>query len=517
MSVSMIMLHDFMTLFRGNETTRGVFLPSGTADENGKEQGSAFTERSLLTEEDYLQHLEGKKGLGIVPIREDAKCYFGVIDLDDVATTPLIPPILRRYGYPLIPFRSKSGGLHLYAFFREPTAARKVIDVLNTYRRTLGLPKQTEIFPKQAKLENNAMGNWINLPYYKSASTTRYLIGEDGTALTLEEAINYCAARTLLTDDLEKHLASLPINDGPPCIQAIYLRGHTPMRNNYMFSHAVYLKSKYGDDFEQKVVEANSALEVPLPLKEISDTIVNSLKKKDYAYKCAEEPLCSICDKTECKKREFGVGSSSVPELSFEQLSQYLADPPYYEWMINGKLLRFYSEADIINQQAFRTLCFRILHILPMRLKDETWTRVVNTALTNIKAVSVDSGDDISIGAMFTEYLTEFLTKRASAANKDQILMDRVFKDDELHAYVFRSKNLVNFLVIQKTFRAFGQTEIQARLRDLGGKAIRYYVNKQNSTLRVWTLPFKGLETFVEPDVDQVSIDFMEEFENEQY
>ena len=517
MKIALSTLHDYISLFRGNTSAHGVFLPSNEKDENGKILGKAFTEKNEPRDDDYIAHLDGSKGLGIIPIRNDAKCSFGVIDLDDIKEAPHIPTILRKHGLPLIPFRSKSGGLHLYLFFTAPTPAKSVIDILTAYRRALGLPKKTEIFPKQAKLEDGAQGNWINLPYYAAADTARYLIGPDSKPMPLDAAVAYCIDRRTSEEDLRKACEALAYADAPPCVQAIYLRGFTPMRNNYLFSTAVYLKSKYGDDFEMKVMEANAALEVPLPVKEVSDTIINSLKKKDYAYKCAEEPLCSMCDKTACKTRAFGVGSATVPELSLEQLSQFMADPPYYEWLVNGKMLRFYSEFDIINQQSFRTLCFRILHVLPMRLKDETWTRVVNTALANIVTVDVDSGDDISIGAMFKEYLTEFLTKRAPAANKEQIMMDRVYKDNELNSYVFRSKNLVSFLVIQKAFRAFGQTEIQARLKDMGGRAVRYYVNRDISTLRVWTVPYSALEVFAEPDVDQVAVDFTEEYANDQF
>lgn len=517
MPPSMITLHDFYNVFRGNDSAHGVYELSGKTDEKGKAQGRARTVQETMTEEDVLAHLNGERGLGVIPIKDDARCGFAVIDVDDATQFALIPPIIRRFGFPLIPFRSKSGGLHLYAFFNEPILAKKAVFIMNAYRRALALPKTTEIFPKQTELKQGAIGNWINLPYFACEKTNRYLIMPNGEAADIIQALTYIDEHRVSEEDALAHLNALPLSDAPPCLQAIFIRGSTPMRNNYLFSQAVYLKSKYGDEFEQKLVETNTALEAPLPIKELTDTIINSLKKKDYAYKCQEEPIVSICDKNECKLREFGVGNNAVPALSFEQLTQYMADPPYYEWIVNEKPLRFYTELDIINQGAFRTLCFRVLHVLPMRLKDETWTRIVNTALSNIKVIEIDHGDDISVGAMFKEYLSEFLTKRAEAANKEQILMDRVFKDDELGAFVFRSKNLVSFLTLQKNFRAFGQTEIQARLKDMGGTACRYYINRKNTSMRVWTLPFKALETFVEPDIDQVDINFMEEYENENF
>jgi len=516
MPISILLLHDFMALFSGNDTARGVFIPSGKLDEKGKVLGQVFTERSMPTDEHYMAHLEGKKGLGIVPIRTDSKCTFGVIDVDDTKQFSILPKIITKHSFPLIPFRSKSGGLHLYVFFTEPVPAKKVISLLQEMRRMLGLPKNTEIFPKQSKLDENSSGSWINLPYFDAEKTDRFLSLND-KRLSLSEALVYCSNNRKSVDDLKTLINSIPMNDGPPCLQTIFIRGYTSMRNNYLFSAGVYCKSKYGDDFEHKLVEINSSLEAPLSIKELQTTIINSLQRKDYAYKCSEEPLCSLCDKSVCRQKEYGIGSSSVPELTFEQLKQFEADPPYYEWIINSKPLRFYSETEIINQTAFRTLCFRCLHVLPNRLKDETWTRVVNTALSNIQVIPIEAGDDISVGATFREYLVEFLTKRAPAANKEQILMDRVYRDEDKKVYIFRAKNLINFLIVQKSFRAFGQTEIQARLKDMRGKAIRYYINTKNSAARVWELPFEAIEKYSEPDIDSIDISFQEEFLSEEY
>lgn len=516
MAISILLLHDFMSLFSGNNTTRGVFIPSDKEIKEGKITGQSYTEKQAPTDEAYMDHLEGKKGLGIVPIRTDSKCLFGVIDLDDKSQVSIALTLVTKHSLPLIPFRSKSGGLHLYIFFNEPIAAKIVISLLQEFRTLLGLSNKTEIFPKQSKLEENATGNWINLPYFNAENTERYLI-QGEKRLSLSEALAFCLNNRHSVEELKTILESIPIQDGPPCLQKIYLRGYTNMRNTYLFSMGVYCKSKYGDDFEHKLAEINSSLEAPLSLKELQSTVINSLQRKDYAYKCSEEPLYSLCDKSVCKKRAYGVSSSSVPELTFEQLKQYEADPPYYEWTVNSKELRFYSETDIINQTIFRTLCFRYLHILPNRLKDETWTRIVNTALSNIQVIPIEEGDDISVGAMFKEYLVEFLTKRAPAANKEQILIDRVYRDDERQAFIFRAKNLINFLVIQKMFRAFGQTEIQARLRDMGGNAIRYYINSKNSSARVWALPYTSIGKYVEPDIDAIEVSFIKEYADADY
>jgi hypothetical protein len=517
MKIASATLEDFSSLFSGLSRAHGEWRPSGKKDETGKSLGEARTIKEDVTEEHYQAHLDGKIGLGVIPINSNSMCAFSVIDIDDYSASTSILSVIRRNHFPLVPFRSKSGGLHLYLFFSTPEPAKESREILSMFVRLLLLPNTTEIFPKQEHLDENSIGNWINIPYFNSKDTDRFLYKEDGSPMTLEEATAHCVDNKVTISGLKSFFKALPLSDAPPCLQGIYLRGHTNMRNHYLFSQAVYLKSKFGEDFETKLMEINGALDSPLSIKEVNDTILNSLRKKDYGYKCTEEPICSICDKQECRKRKFGIISAEVPELNYEQLSQYLTDPPYYEWLINGKCLRFYSELDIINQTSFRPLCMRTLHILPIKLKEETWTRIVNTALSNMATVKVDQADDISIGALFRAYLVEFLTKRAPAANREQILMDRVFRDEETQAYLFRAKNLVTFLVVQKAFRAFGQTEIQTRLLDMGGKATRMYVNKSNTNTRLWSLPYTALEQFLEPDIDQLSVDFLEETDNEQY
>lgn len=513
-SVSLLDMSDYMSLFRGLTSAHGSFLPSGEIEENGKKKGKSFTETEIVTEDAYKAHLEGKKGLGIVPINEEEECYFSAIDVDKYADNSSLIDTIYKHGFPIVPFRSKSGGLHLYVFFREPTKAKLVVVAMRSLRIMLGLSDKTEIFPKQAmRISADSIGNWINLPYFDASKTDRYAYSKKGTALSLQEALNYCKDKATSVEDIEKFQKDAPLSDAPPCLQSIYMAGDTASRNLYLFSLARYFKAKFGDEYEQYVMESNSRLKKPLPSSEITN-IIQSHKKKEYGYRCSEEPLCSLCNRGICVTRELGIRSASISDLNFEDLVQWATDPPFYEWKVNDHILRFYDEDDIIRQQAFRKLCFRELHILPIRLKDETWARVVNTALKNMEVKRVSAEDDVSPGAMFRELLTEFMTKRAMADTKEQLLIDKVYLDEAIDSYVFKAKNLLNFLFL-KQFRYFGQTEIQSRIRQLGGMATRYYVNEKNRSMRVWTIPRKSLHSFIDTALDEVACDFTEQYKNE--
>ena len=521
--VALQIADSYSRLFTGNKSAHGVHVYGKEKSKKGKREGKSWTEAKPPTDEDYTNHLNGKKGLGIVPIDHNNKVTFCVIDVDDYSekVESYVNQIYSN-NMPLLPFRSKSGGLHLYIFFQNEVSATLAIDTMKKFIALLALKDDTEIFPKQKKLRKGDNGNWINLPYYNLGQPTfgamqNGLQSELGDILSIEFMIEEVRRKTQTPESLEEFFDNLPLQDAPPCLQAIYMKGDTTHRNDYLFNIACYYKSKYGDSFEQYVVEANSMLVDPLDLKELTATVTRN-KGKDYTYKCTQEPICSFCNKIECSKREFGITGMYISQLNFEEFYQYKTEPPYYEWIVNEKPLKFFKEVDIIRQDKFRELCIRDLHILPNRLKDITWTRIVNTALSNVKIKEVNPEDDISPGGMFNEYLTEFLTRRSIAQSKEQILIDRVWRDNEKKVYVFKSKDFMHFLIHMKTFRYFGHTEIQDKLRTMGAVPSKYYISKQIGSVRAWLLPYESLDKFVEKTkIDDFEVDFDNEYDDKPF
>lgn len=505
-------------MFLGNQEAYGVHIYSNKKTKSKKEEGENFTKVQPITEQVYKDHLDGKQGLGLIPIRKDNTCRFAVLDIDtydqEIINSHL--DFIYEHDLPVIPFKSKSGGLHVYLFLEIPVAANAVINYMSQITTLLGLTNKTEIFPKQSTLIAGQIGNWINLPYYNLNKSCA--LNKDGTDIIFEQAIIYIKDHLQTEQSLLQYFENLPLADGPCCLQHIYLKRETNFRNEYLFSLACYYKAKYGDDFEFKISEANNHLKEPIPIGELQKTIITTHKKKDYTYKCGTDPILSFCNKVLCKIKQYGVGGQEISNLDFEDFIQYTSDPPYYEWIINNKSLRFFSELEIIQQQRFRALCFRELHLLPNRIKDSVWTRIINQALENITIKKINSEEDISPGTLFKEHLMEFLEKRAPAKSKQQILVDRVYKDQELNQYIFRAQNFITFLLAQKQFRFYGTTEIQVKLKELGGMPKRYYVDKHAKSIRVWTLPFVALEKFIDEErLEDTTITFEEEYEDEPF
>ena len=108
-------LEFFSDLFGGLDSAYGTYELNGAHRSDGKAEGKALTKKGSVTNELFEKHLKGEVSIGIVPIMKDNKCKWGCIDVDkysmDIKST--IKKI-RELKLPLFPYRSKSGGLHLF-------------------------------------------------------------------------------------------------------------------------------------------------------------------------------------------------------------------------------------------------------------------------------------------------------------------------------------------------------------------------------------------------------------------
>lgn len=510
MSFSLLTIANFRNLFKGNDNFKGITtITTSVVQANTKVEAQCRTDKSSITNDDIIKHLEGKQGLGVCPITEEGKVNFSVIDVDDYSNNVkhCIDSIY-KYNIPLIPFMSKSGGLHLYVFYKNPVSPSDAKDAMNELRILLGLPANTEIFPKQRSKEWTNYGSWINLPYFdaNSKSNKRKLIQADGTMMSLDAALKYCDMSRVDLPELKQKLADLPLNDAPPCLQSLYLSGVEENRNEYLFSLAVYFKSKYEDSYESELMSANESLSDPLPESEVRNTVLKTMEKKTYSYKCDSPLLSCRCNKQVCSNRQFGKGCDKIASLNFEEFHQYMTEPPYYEWVINGTTLRFYEEEDIINQKRFRELCMRQLHKLPNKLSDPKWSQIVNNAMDNVIVHEIPEEEDLSTGSIWWRYTCEFFLNRVLADTPTQVKIGRAYKDKEQGIYIFRGGDYIEYLK-SKGFRAYTEVEIKARLSDKGAKVIQYRMPITGSIMSVWSINAQLIDTH-KVDIKDVDIDF---------
>ena len=271
----MSLVIKFMNAFRGSEEAHGQ-TTVGAVGRNGKTEANSRVVREPLTEELVKNHLEGKHGVGAIPITKENECYFGAIDIDqyDLDHKGLIAKIL-KFKLPLVVCRSKSGGAHLFCFLKQPTQAKIFREYLTEIAGALGYAR-AEIFPKQDSIlsERGDVGNFINLPYFKSQQTMRYAFDDKGKAMNLEQFLDVVEKKRTLVANLENinYGESREVfADGPPCLQNYVSVGKVDNNRNIFLSQcAPYCKAKYSDNWKNSLEEINQRhCAPPLPASEL--------------------------------------------------------------------------------------------------------------------------------------------------------------------------------------------------------------------------------------------------------
>ena len=480
----------FHDLFQGLPRAHGAYhvaAPNG----DGKVGGSARTVHEPPTVALWEKHLEGTFGIGIIPIRDDATCRFGAIDVD---VYPLDLPTLAReieaLELPLVLCRSKSGGAHLYLFTSEPVAAELLRDRMMEWAIALGYAG-VEVFPKQTRLASQKdVGNWINMPYQAGARSVRYAIDEDGKRLTPDEFLEYATARMVDSTVLEEF--TLPedtsegaFSDGPPCLQSLAKRGFPEgSRNNALFSIAVYLRKRYETGWEEKLAEMNQRYMSPGKASEVQGAI-RSVSKKGYSYKCTDQPIAACCNKQVCLTRKHGVGAGpDDPAVVFGEIVKLMTTPPMWIWDINGARMELTTD-DLMSQARFQKHCLEHLNKWPLAMKPARWRAMIQERLerATVEDVPTDATDE---GHLMI-YLQRYCTGQAQARSQDEMLMNKPYTDTSARRTFFTSADFMRFLEQQKV-RGVGPKDLFRWIRKLDGHK-HHFLNLKGRGLNCWSIP----------------------------
>ena len=87
-------------------------------------------------------------------------------------------------------------------------------------------------------------------------------------------------------------------------------------------------------------------------------------------YKCKDEPMCSLCDKSLCRTRKFGIGEEIMfPNLTDLQVIDL--EDPYYYMNVDGQRLKLESVKHLRQQSLFQESCMVQLKFRPPTLKEK--------------------------------------------------------------------------------------------------------------------------------------------------
>jgi hypothetical protein len=479
----------FAALFPGLTRAYGVYQLITRSSGGKKITGKAHTEQGEVTRELWEMHLHGKQGLGIVPINDDNQCSWGAIDVDHYnLKLAEVEESCARHNLPLLPTRTKSGGIHLYLFTQQPIPAKLMKAKLEDFAVILGYGG-AEVFPKQEALLSKAdIGNWLNMPYFNAlqGKTERYGIFK-GVELPLEGFCQRADQIKVTVEQLEKISVETPpeFEEGPPCLQSLGISGFVPgMRNDGLFAVGVYLKKRYPDDWGAHVHAYNVRFfKPPIGDSEIKP-ILKSLSRKDYNFPCSKPPIVNYCNKELCRTRRFGVGQDVQDwniAIDTGNVLKILTDPPYWIVTVNGHRIRLTAE-DWSSQKLFGDRCINHLNYYPGKLSSGRWRAEVNKVLQAAK--DTPAPPEASSSGELEDYLRQFCTVYAQAETREEILTGKPFIEDGV--VYFRSQDFKKYLESQH-FRALNGPKLYAHLRDVGLEDKQIRIGVQN--YRVWTIP----------------------------
>ena len=489
----MELIDRFWTAFEGSTKALGQ-TTVGAKRRNGKTEAKSFIVKEPLTRELVEQHLEGKKGVGSIPITDQNKCGFGLLDIDKYPVDHAqIQSKCDSLNIPFVVCRSKSGGAHLFLFMKDWVRAVDMRDYLTEFSAVLGY-SGCEIFPKQDQIlaERGDVGNFINLPYFDEKNTLRYAVTAKNQDLSLKEFLNLVDKKKTTLDALSKMKFESKEEEFEgliPCIKNLVLMGIPQgMRNNAMFHTGIFLRKKYPDGWKKKLEEWNTKIcKPPMPADEVVQ-LQKSIDKDKYGYKCKEEPMASYCNRDMCISMEHGVGGgSSIPSMG--GLTILKSEPRLYFLDVNGTRLELSTEQLQMPLQ-FQRACMDQIDFMPPVTKSSDWQVLVNGLMSN--ATTIEASPELTTTGQFEELLETFCTSRIRARSPEELRMGKPWTENDLT--YFTLKGLQEFLK-NRGFLSFNRPQIQERLKRLnfGSECNGYYKLKDESgkwhNIRVWWVP----------------------------
>ena len=151
---------QLLELFEGDSSQHLLVTLTGDQKDSGKRNAEYKTVYSAVTAELWQKHLNGEIIIGVKPELDD-KAKWGCIDVDpssykDFKSKKFVN-IIQEYKLPLVPVKSKSGGLHIFLFLKDWSTVKQIREVLDKWNSKFFMSK--EVFPC-----NKSVG----MPYHKS-------------------------------------------------------------------------------------------------------------------------------------------------------------------------------------------------------------------------------------------------------------------------------------------------------------------------------------------------------------
>ena len=460
-------IEKLMTLFRGSSKAHGVYTQVLDKDPLKKKvKGKALTISMAPTLKKWIEHVEGRVGLGIIPINEENRCWWGVLDIDGEVDHMSLQKRIQALELPLVECYSKSKSAHCFLFLENPTDAESIRSILEEMASKLGVAG-CEIFPKQNTLnvEKGDLGNWLNMPYFNNTRKGVRLRDGKLEELNLPEFLEYAYSKRLSQEDWNKLIGHIQksideletvLEGAPPCIQYILkTQGICEgTRNKLMYNIAIYCKKKYPEDiFADKVKEIHDQFaQDPLSIKELNQ-IIDSVKGKEYRYQCKDGMLKQFCNSSICVERENGIDFSTEIK-TIKNATRILTTPPIYAVEVELESERpskvYVTTDQLFRQDLFRKECSEQLHKTFLPLSAKQWNQMSTNIINN--AINQDPPYDMMEESQLYFALIDYLANRLQGTPIALEQEEGVYHNKNEHQIYFKLSGFRSYLIRRGMF-----------------------------------------------------------------
>ena len=518
-------VEKFRNIFNGLEERFGYHIIDKEEGNGEKRSGRSYTSNYPHTLEMWKAHYTGESfevkqqnkkttvadSLGICPINKNSQCTWGAIDLDEYK--PDYKELFKKLesiNVPLLPFKSKSGGIHVYIFLDKPVKALLLREKLHSIKNVFGSCKPDKIFPvqKYIDLDKGSAGSWINLPYYKAESTERFLIKQNGEPATIQEFFTVYEKSKVTLSQLKKLKSNIDegdsgewFKDGPPCLQTLSKFGVSQsQRNEVMLDMTRYIKLAHGDKWKDKTGEYNKKFFNPnLGYNEVNK-VIESRDKKDYPYRCNQDWLKPHCNREQCMLRKFGVGGAGGnADIALGPLSFVKSFPKIWYLGFNGEVVKLTSK-ELVRQDLAREQATEQTGKTPPKVKN--WDLQIRTL--QVKATPIDAPEESSPTYKLKSLLDSFGFKMRRTKDIKRILRGQPYYDENKKLTYFMFTGFYDFIKNQEWKKTENETHMM--LKETAGIS-REKIHIEGN-IKKWVYVIDPAQFSVEEEVEQDDVNF---------
>jgi hypothetical protein len=308
-------------------------------------------------------------------------------------------------------------------------------------------------------------------------------MNDEGQSLSVEEFYKHYDDVVLTPKQLKEISVadeSRELKDGPPCLETLMAEGFPEgTRDNALYQYAVYAKKAFPDHWQDKIAEFNHKYMDPsLSIAQVNKTIKQH-EKKEYAYKCKDQPMCSHCNSNLCRQRIHGVGPDY--EHKFGDLTKYQSDESVWFLNVDGQRLELTTD-QLFDQSKFRKACMDNLNVLPNPMNTRDWTARIQQLLQGVEIIEMPK--EVRKEGRFEQHLDNFINDQGKAMNIEEILIGKAWAEEG--KIFFKMSSLEEYLQ-KKRFTEFTTTQMGARIKQIGGGDTRKRV--RGKVVYMWFVP----------------------------